>query len=59
MCELVKSRSNALDPTLSLMRYLNHLKFLEYLLGVIHEGDRNADGRRSMFDVILSMKINV
>ena len=46
MCELMKSRSNALDPTLDSIQYLEHLKFLEYLLGVAHERGRNADDRR-------------
>ena len=34
MCELMKSISNALGQTLCLMQYLEHPKFLEYLLGV-------------------------
>ena len=39
------------DPTFGFMQCLDHLKFLEYLLGVEHEGVRNADGRRPIFDV--------
>ena len=30
--------SNALDPTLGLMQYLEHLQFLEYLLGLDMKG---------------------
>ena len=40
------------DPTIGFLQCLGHLKFLEYLLGVEHEGGRNADGRKSIFDVI-------
>ena len=40
------------DPSLGFMQYLEHLKFLEYLLGVEYKGGRNGDGRRSIFDVI-------
>ena len=36
------------STSLGSMQYLE----LEYLLGIEHEGDRNADGRRSNFDVI-------
>ena len=32
MYELMKSSSNALDPTLGFIQYLEHLVFLEYLL---------------------------
>ena len=39
------------DPTLGFMQCFDHLKFLEYLLGAEHDGDRNADGRRPIFDV--------
>ena len=39
------------DPTFGFMQCLGHFNFLEYLLGVEHEGGRNADGRRPMFDV--------
>ena len=28
------------DPTLGFMHYLGHLKFLEYIFGVEHEGGR-------------------
>ena len=38
------------DPTPGFMQYLGHLKFLEYLLGVEY-GGRNADDRRSIFDI--------
>ena len=37
---------------LGFMQYLEHLLFLEYLLGVEHERGRNANGRRSIFDVM-------
>ena len=47
------------DPTLRVKQYLEHLMFLEYILGVEHEGGKNADGRRSNFDVIESIKIYV
>ena len=43
------------DHSLSFMQCLDHLKFLEYVLGVSHEGGRNADDRRPIFDVSLSM----
>ena len=33
MCELTKSSSNALDPTLSFMQYLEDLQLLKYLVG--------------------------
>ena len=33
------------DPALGFMQYLEHLKFLEYLLGVEHEGGRNENDR--------------
>ena len=39
MCELMKSSSNALDPTLGFIQYLEYLKFLEYLLGVHMKGE--------------------
>ena len=39
------------DPTFGFMQCLDHFKFLEYLLGVEHEGDRNADGGKPIFDV--------
>ena len=55
----MKSRSNALDPTLDSIQYLEHLKFLEYLLGVARERGRNADDRRSIFVGISSIKINM
>ena len=38
MCELKKSSSSALGPTLGFMQYLEHLKFLEYFLGVKMKG---------------------
>ena len=38
MCELMKSSSNALDPTLGFMQYLEHFQFLEYLLGLNMKG---------------------
>ena len=40
------------DTTLGFMQYLEHLKFLEYLQGVEHEGDNNANDTRSVFNVI-------
>ena len=43
------------DAALAFMQYLEHLKFLEYILGVEHEGGRNADGRRSIF---MSFKVS-
>ena len=46
------------DLTLGFMQCLDHLKFLENLLGVEHEGHMNADCRRPIFDVNYSMKIN-
>ena len=36
----------------SWFQYLEHRKFLEYVLGVLHEGVRNADDKGSNFDVI-------
>ena len=43
------------DTTLSFKQYLKHLKFLEHLLGVGHEGCRDAeDGRRS---ILMSSKV--
>ena len=51
----MKSSSNALDPTFGFTQYLDHLQFLEYLLGVEHERGKNTDGRRSVFDVIQSI----
>ena len=41
------------DPTLDSMQYPEHLKLLEYLLVVEHEECSNADGRRSIFAVII------
>ena len=49
----------AWDLTLVVMQYLEYLKFLQYLLGVEHEGGRNANGRRSILDVTSGIKINV
>ena len=42
----------SLDPTLGFMQFLELLNFLEYRMGVEHEGGRNAGDRRSIFDVI-------
>ena len=47
------------DPTLGFMQYLEHFTFLEYLLGFGHEGDRNANDRKSSFDVIQIIKIKL
>ena len=44
------------DATLGLMQFLKHLKFLEYLFGIEHEGGRDADGKRS---ILIVYKINV
>ena len=52
MCELRKSSLNALNPTLGFIQYLEHIKYLEYLIEVALERGRNADGRISIFDVI-------
>ena len=43
------------DPTLGFMQCQDLLKFLEYLLGVEHDGDRNANGRRSI--ILMSSKV--
>ena len=40
------------EPTIGFMQCLDHLKFLEYLLGDEHEGGRNENGRKPIFDVI-------
>ena len=40
MCELKKSSSNALSPIFGFMLYLEHLKFVEYFLGVENENFR-------------------
>ena len=45
------------DPAFDFMQYLDHLTFLKYLMRVEHEGGRNENGRRSIFDVIETMKI--
>ena len=52
MCEFKKTSSNTLDPTFGFMHYLEHLKFLEYFMWVENETGRNANCRRSNFDVI-------
>ena len=38
MRELMKSSSNALDPSLNFMQFLERLRFLEYLLGLNIKG---------------------
>ena len=50
----MKSSSYALDHTHGFMQYLEHLKFLEYLLGVEHERGRNTDVRRT---ILMSSKV--
>ena len=40
------------DATPGFMQYQERRKFLEYVLGVLHEGVRNADDKGSNFDVI-------
>ena len=59
MCELMKSSSNALDPILGFIQYLEHLRFLEYLLGVARERGRNGDGRISMVQNIFRQLVKV
>ena len=59
MCELKKSSFNALGPTLVFMQYLEHLMLPEYFLGIKNERERNAYCRKSIFDDMMSIKINV
>ena len=56
MCALKKSSSNALGPTLGFMQNLEHLKFLEYFLGVETKRGRNANCRIAFFFISYEYK---